>query len=135
MEKDELLKNQILFYRKKYSEKLEDLNEELNKNHITSYDFKCAKNGLLGRISTLNSLIDLNDESKIMDLIFDKFNVLNNSLKTLKINFLDENDKNLDIFHLLHGSCIVLLLLMTVPENPLSCCPENKKFFDIKKVA
>jgi len=132
MEKDELLMNQILFYRKKYSEELEKLNIDFNKNHITSYDFKCAKNSLLGKISTLNSLLDLND-SKVINIIFDKFNIFNNSLKTLKINFLDKNDKNLDIFHLLHGSCTVLLLLITVPENLLSCCPENKKL--LKKVA
>jgi hypothetical protein len=61
-----------------------------------------------------------------MNLTFIEMN-----LSELKINLMDKEDKNLGLFYFLNGACSVLLLLMTVPENPLSACTRKYRYFII----
>ena len=124
MKKTKLLINQLLWFKKNYTEKMSVNNELLAKKDLTESDHLFAQKGLLGRINAINTILET-EESKMSNSILDEFNLYNHSLAGLEVNLMDKEDENLGLFYFLNGACSVLLLLMTVPENPLSACPKN----------
>lgn len=128
MDKTGLLLNQISYFKKIYLDKIESNNSELQKGTLTANDCRFSNKSMLGRISVLNDLIET-DKNLIHTKLMDDFNLYTKQLKSLKVNLLDKEDPNQNLFYFLNGCICVSMLLMTVPENPLSACPENKEIF------
>lgn len=121
--KQELLKNQILYFRAKKKKEIEELLIAKEKGELTEYDYTNAMKSCQGAINSLDmNLEDSNIENKILDDI----NMWHKAKASLKINFLDKEDKILGLFFMVSGAANQLMLLLTVPENPLSACPLNK---------
>jgi len=122
--KQELLKNQILYFRNKTKKEIEDLNKAYNKTprEITTYDFNNAIKSRQGALSAL----DFDFEKSLEQQIMDKLHIHNVMKEQIKVNFLDKEDKNLGMFFLACGGSNILMLLLTATENPLSACPVNK---------
>ena len=120
-----LLKNQILYFKDLYSKKIIQNNLDISKKQLSPYDNQFSNKNLLGRISILNNLLETED-CNLQTKIFDNYNLYNKQLELLKVNVLNNEDENINLFYFINGCCSVLLLLMTVPENSLSACPVNK---------
>ena len=121
--KQELLKNQILYFREQKRKEIEELNIAKEKGELTEYDYTNAIKSCQGAMNSLDmNLEDPNLSNKILDDI----NMWNKAKPSLKVNFLDKEDKNLGLFFMISGAANQLMLLLTVPENPLSACPLNK---------
>ena len=121
--KQELLKNQILYFIKEKKTQIQDLNIAKEKGDITEHDYSNANKRLIG---ALNCLYDINlNNDLLLDKILSDINMWHQAKNNLKINFLDKEDKNLGLFFMIGGAADQLMLLLTVPENPLSACPLN----------
>jgi len=121
--KQELLKNQILYYKQKNKKKIEELYTAKEKGELTEYDYNNAYKSITGALNCLDrNLEDPNLSNKILD----DFIMWNKAKASLKVNFFDKQDKNLNLFFMVSGASNQLMLLLTVPENPLSSCPLNK---------
>jgi len=122
MKNTELLKNQIIFFRNQKKRQIEELHISKEKGDISDFDYNMCLKSRQGALSALDlNLDDINLSTKIMDDLKMYF-VAKNSLE---VNFLDKQDKNISLFHLTSGAADQLMLLLTVPENPLSACPLN----------
>ena len=121
--KQELLKNQILYFREERKKEIEELQLSREKGELTEHDYS---NALKSRQGAMNAL-DMNlEDPNLSNKILDDINMWNKAKDSLVINFLDKEDKNLSLFYMISGAANQLMLLLTVPENPLSACPLNK---------
>jgi len=129
--KKELIINQINWFRKQRQSQIADLEVMKQKGDISSYDYFCAIKGRQGAINALELDINLSDlESKIVDDI----RMFQQAKEKIVVNFLDKEDKNIGMFHLLSGAIDTLMILLTSNSNPLSACPLNKDILLSKSI-
>lgn len=120
--KNQLIKNQIDYYLKDIKIKMDifkkdnpDLNPIYINHTISMY------NGMINALS-------ISESDNLEYIILDSISMYRKALSDIKIDFLNKNDKNYDIFYLIKGAINILMLLITVPGNPLSSCPINREY-------
>lgn len=114
--RQEFLKNQILYYRELKNQQIEDLTLAYAKKQLTTEDYNNAINSRKGALDALELDFNSNLEEEIVNSL-----KINNTIK----NQITYDYK--DMFYLVCGSIDTLMLLLTVSDNPLSCCPVNKE--------
>lgn len=127
--KNELVVNQINWFLKEKQRQIFDIDLAKEKGNISSIDYMCAIKSRQGAINALQ-IESSNLEAKIVEDI----NMYQQAKKKLEVNFLNSEDQNLGMFHLLCGAIDVLMLLLTCTSNPLSACPLNKDILLSKSI-
>lgn len=115
--------NQVIWYRKKAKEQLAKLLEDKEQGNVTETGYKNSRSRINGSIDALN--MDFGKD--VHNQIVHNIHVYQKAEKDLKVNVLDNNDKNIGLFYLIGGAMMQSLLLLTTVDNPQSCCPANKE--------
>ena len=122
--KQQLYINQINYFISKTKNKLKELHIDKEKGFLTDLDFKNGKSRLNGAIQAL----DININNDIQDQIMLNIKTYRAALTGLKINLLNKADVNFPIFYVTGGAIDISYMLLTIFDNPQSCCPLNKEF-------
>lgn len=109
--KQQLFINQIIFFINEYQYKLDILIKEKENYYIK--DFNNAIKNIIGKLHSLNEL-DINKPIEIQ--IINLIEYYNNKLK------LGEYRN----FYFVNGVLTILMILLTISDNPQSSCPLNK---------
>lgn len=121
--KQDLYINQINWYRKKIKQNLENLSIDKEKEYVTEFGYRNARYRLIGSLNA----IDMDFGKDIHEQIMNNIAMYNKAEKDIKVNVLDDNDKNIGLFYMIGGSIMQSLILLTAFDNPQSCCPANKE--------
>jgi hypothetical protein len=125
--KQQLYINQINYFLTETKRKIILLEEDKTKDdkrEHTELSYRNSKSRLNGVFQALS----LNQKEDIHTQIMNNiamFNKASNDLKN-KVNYLDDNDKNFTLFYLIGGALDISMILLTIYDNPQSCCPINK---------
>jgi hypothetical protein len=122
MEK-QLYLNQAQWFYSSIKSKIEQLNTDKEKGYLTENDYSNAKSRYIGIINAM----DIDNQKDVHEQIIYNINVYKKGLLELKINAIDINDPNLGLFYMLNGALTYSIILLTISDNPQSCCPLNKE--------
>ena len=125
--KQQLYINQLNYFLTETKRKLVLLEEDKDKGdkrEHTDISYKNAKSRLNGCFQALTLDTKEDIHTQIMSNIV-MYNKASNDLKG-KVDYLDPNDKNLSLFYLIGGAMDMSMILLTIYDNPQSCCPLNK---------
>ena len=131
MERNQLYGNQIKFFIASTKDKIKDANKDKEKKDLTEIDYKFKISGYNGIIDALGNLKSDNIETEIIN----SMEIYNKALSGLKINYLDNYDKNFTIFYLIQSALSYLMILLTIIDNPQSACPINKEYLLNKSIS
>lgn len=121
--KQDLYINQVLWFRKQAKEKLNKLSEDKSQGYVTEVGYRNARSRINGSIDAL----DMDFGKDIHNQVISNIHAYEKAEKDLKVNVLDDNDKNIGLFYLIGGAMMQSLLILTTFDNPQSCCPANKE--------
>jgi hypothetical protein len=125
--KQELFINQLNYFISDTKSKIENLfrdkDREEKERHYTHIGFHNAFNRLNGM---LNSLENIDKKEPIETQIINYLRIYEDKSKKLKVNYLDSLDENFPQFYDICGASTILMILLTITDNPQSCCPLNK---------
>ena len=122
--KQELYINQINYFLDETKDKITLANKQRENKDLTEIGYLFAINRLKGALQALELNFDNDIQSQIIHNIT-MFIKAQNDIKG-KINYLDNNDKNYTLFNLIGGALTMTFILLTIADNPQSCCPINK---------
>ena len=121
--KQDLYINQANWSLKQTKQKLENISLEKEKGFISEIDYRNSRSRLNGALFAL----EMDHSKDIHEQIMYNLKMFQKAKKELKVDTLDNEDKNIGLFYLLGGAITQSLILLTAFDNPQSCCPANKE--------
>lgn len=123
----DLLKNQIDYFIDKANEEIDKILSGIERGDISKIDGKNAMSRLEGKLYSLKEVINSdNRDDKIREIMNSNMLLKDNIAR--KIKFTNKKDPNIGLFHYYCGIVDTMLILITIPSNPLSACPLNKDY-------
>ena len=121
--KQDLYINQANWSLKQTKQKLENLSLEKEKGFISEIGYRNSRSRLNGALFAL----EMDHSKDIHEQIMYNLKMFQKAEKELKVDTLNNEDKNIGLFYLLGGAITQSLILLTAFDNPQSCCPANKE--------
>ena len=121
--KQDLYINQANWSIKQTKQKLENLSLEKEKGFISEIGYRNSRSRLNGALFAL----EMDHSKDIHEQIMYNLKMFQKAEKELKVDTLNNEDKNIGLFYLLGGAITQSLILLTAFDNPQSCCPANKE--------
>ena len=121
--KQDLYINQANWSLKQTKQKLENLSLEKEKGFISEIGYRNSRSRLNGALFAL----EMDHSKDIHEQIMYNLKMFQKAEKEIKVDTLNNEEKNIGLFYLLGGAITQSLILLTAFDNPQSCCPANKE--------